>query len=487
MIKVVKSSITIFFCFLLSLSFAQDYDFSKSIKLNNKTPRFKILGKNINYIVAERWGTKFHYLDLYNAKLKKISSKELSFNKDEKLKKTWIQPKQAWLIYTKATKDKTLVLAKKMDAKFNIKTKPLLLDSIFERKDLVQENFRSKFSLNEKNLITYMPVFSKGAIDFFYINVYNTNLKSIQNIKLKDKFIKNGKYVNLLAMNNGSFVLVFKEKESTNKFKIFYKTPKGEFIEHIVTIENEIYKKVKIEVDNLTNELIFSGFRLYKDNKKNTSDAFFSVKINLLTGKKSTQIVEKFTKDFFKLLTGKESKKSKVVLQTFSIKKIIPKKDGGFLVFAESFYENIETKNVPYMVSTQGPSVFENNSYKTKSYNYNDIIIYTIDKNMKLKNVNIINKRQQSYDDKGGYSSFYIVNTQNNLSVVFLDEISTESSLKNYNIDSESNLEKDYIFNVSQNNVMPVVKMSVQISPNEILMPSFLNNSFSIIKVVFTD
>lgn len=476
------------FSVVFSAFYAQDYDFSKSLKLNNKTPRFKILGKNANYIVAERWGTKAHYLDLYNAKLKKVASKEITFNKDEHLKKIWIQPKQGWIVYTKSFKEKSLILARKLDAKFNIKTKPLLLDSISERKDLVQENFRTKYSLNEKYLATYMPVFSKGEIDFFNVNIYNTNLKKIQKVKLKDDFIKNGRYVSFLAMNNGSFAVVFKDKDATNKFKIFYKTPEGKLLKHYVNIDNEIYKKVRLEVDNVNNELIFSGFREYKDNKKSTSDAFFSLKVDLETGKKSSKILEEFTKDFFKLLTGKDSKKNKVTLQTFQVKKIIPKNDGGYLVFAESFYESVETKNMPYMVtSVQGPSVFESNTYKIKSYNYNDVVIYTISKEMKLENVNIINKRQLSYDDKGGYSSFLIVNRQDKLNILFLDEISTDSSFKNYTLDSESSLDKDYVFYVSQNNVMPVVKMGIQAAPNEVLIPSFLNNSFSIINLIFKD
>lgn len=473
---------------MFSLVYSQDYDFSKSIKLNNKTPRFKILGKNINYIIAERWGTKFHYIDLYNSKLKKVSSKELNFEKDEHIKKIWIQPKKGWVLYLKAKKDKTFVLAKKLDSKFNIKSKTLILDSIQERKDLVQENFRNKFSLNEQFLCTYLPVFSKGRIDFFKINIFDTELNKVQKVELKDEFIKQGKYVSLLPMNNGAFVLVYKEKESTNKFKIFYKTPTGNLIKHIIQIDNEIYKKLKIEIDNINNELIFSGFRLYKGNKKNVSDAFFTLKVNLETGKKSSKLLNVFTKEFYKLITGKEPKNEKVTLQTFGVKKIIAKQDGGFLVFAESFYENIETTSVPYMSTiTRGTSVFEQNTYKTKSFNYNDIIVYSISKNLKLENVNIINKRQQSYDDKGGYSSFFIVNRQDELNILFLDEINTESSLKNYILDSDSKLKKNYIFNVSQNNVMPVVKMAIQISPNEVLIPSFLNNSFSIIKIVFTE
>ncbi len=482
-----KTIFTILLSFVFSCFYAQEYSFSKAIKLNNKVHRFRILGRNVNHIVAERWGAKVHYLDAYNAKLKKVSTKEIKLEKDEKLKKVWIQPKQGWIIYTKATKEHTFLLAKKLDSRLNIKTKPVLLDSIVERKDLVQANLRTKYSLNERCMASYLPIFSEGGIAYFSVNVFDTKLKKIQSVKIKDRFITDGKYVNLLVLNDGSFVMIYKETDKTNAFKVFFKEKDVDIKKYSLNIDNEIFKKLKIEVDNERKELILAGFRLYKEKKrKNASDAFFSLKIDLKTGKKSQKVTEVFTKEFFKLLTNKESKNEKVTLQTFYIKKIIAKKDGGYFVFAESFYEqeNIETSSImqnPYATST----IYDRTEYKTLSYNYNDIIVYSIDSNQKLQTVNIINKKQHSFDDKGGYSSFFLVNQQDKLNVLFLDEISTDASFKNYAINKNSEIDKNYIFNVSQNNVMPVLKMSVQTAPNELLIPSFLNNSFSIIKVVF--
>jgi hypothetical protein len=357
-----------------------------------------------------------------------------------------------------------------------------------ERKDLVQANLRTKYSFNEKFVATYLPIFSRGEMDKFSIRIYDHDLNETQSIDLKNKFIKDGSYVNLLVLNDGGVVVVFKDKTSTNNFKVYYKAIGKDLKIIPLNVENEIFKKLKIEVNNKTKELIFAGFNLHREGKRtNAADAFFSFKLNLETGQRAKKVTEIFTKEFYTLLTGKVSKNEKVSLQTFYFKRIIPKQNGGYLVFAESFYENVETKSVPYRSSNVGggSSVFEENTYKTQYFNYNDIIVYSLSENMALESVNIINKRQQSIDDKGGYSSFFITNQQDKLNILFLDEISTNSSLKNYEIDASSEITKDYVFNVSQNNVMPVMKMSVQTGPNEILIPSFLNNSFSIIKVVF--
>ena len=159
------------------------------------------------------------------------------------------------------------------------------------------------------------------------------------------------------------------------------------------------------------------------------------------------------------------------------------------MVFAESFYESEETKTIPsYTGRTYGnQSAFQENTYKIKTFNYNDIVIYDISDSLKLNSVQVVSKRQYSTDDKGGYSSFCEANLQKELKLLFLDEINTSATFKNYSLDENINVTKDYLFSVTQNNVMPVVKMAVQTAPNELLIPSFLNNSFSIIKVVFEE
>lgn len=489
--------IVILLCFFSSNAYAQKIEYSKPIKLTNKTPRFKILGRNANYFIAERWGSKFHYLDLYNANLKRVSSKELRLDTDESLKKIWIQPKKGWIVYTKATKDFTLIEAKQLDIKLNIRNTAIRLDSIVERKDLVQSNLRTSMSLNEKYFATYIPIFSKGTLDYFMATVYDQNLKEVQKVKLKSSFVRQGSFVDLLVLNNGELIAVFKEKASTNSFEIYHSISKGNIKKHSLKLDNEVFKKLKFEVDNLNNTLLIAGFKLIQENKRvKAANAMFSLKLDLQTGAFSKKTTEVFTQEFYKLLTGKESKSDVVSLQTFYIKTIIPRLDGGYLVFAESFYENEESIEIPQSTPISGSSgglilgqasFSPSTTYKTSYYHYNDVIVYTLTDSMEMQSVNIIKKRQKSEEDNGGYSSFKIANQQNMLEVLFLDEISINSSLKRYTLNQDSEIFKDYILNVEQNNVMPVVKLAVQTAPNEILVPSYLNNSFSIIKIVFED
>lgn len=480
-------------CIFSSNIYAQEISYSKPIKLTNKTPKFKILGRNAKYFIAERWGTKYHYLDLYNSSLKKQSTKELKLDADESLKKIWILPKTGWVLYTQAGKEFTYVKARQLDVNINIKTTALVLDSISERKDLIQNNFRTLLSLNEQYLGVYLPVFSKGFLDYFLVSVYNEKLELVQKVKIDSDFVKDGTFVELFILNNGAIAAVFLQKDSNNKFRIYYSDENSNMKTYAFNLENEVFKKVKFEVDNINKQLLIAGFNLYQENRKaQAADALFTLKMDLETGEFTNKTVEVFTNDFYTLLTERESKTEKVFLQTFYIKNIVPKLDGGFIIFAESYYENEEVMDVPQSMSGGGSSMMIGQAsfapattYRTNYYFYNDVIVYTINSNMEIETVNIVKKRQKSQEDNGAYSSFFITNQQHILDLIFLDEISTSSSLNRYTITKDSEVFKDYILNTGQNDVMPVVKLSLQTAPNEILVPSYLNNNFSVIKIVF--
>lgn len=483
----------LFLCSFFSLSLAQSVSYSKPVRLTNKVSRFRILGKNLNYIVAERWGAKAHYIDLYNADLKHVSTKPLPKAKDEKIHRIWLQPTQSWVFYSKAHKGYVNIEAKKMDARFNLKTSPLRLDSLVERRDLVETNLRFALSLNERFIANYLPIFSNGKVQEFRVNIWNRNLEKVQVLRLKNKAVKEGKFMHLLVQNDGSVVLVFKAKDKQKSYSILYAKPNATLKQYQYESEFESFKRLRFEIDNKTEELIVAGFRKYSVSKREiASDAFFTQKINLKNGKVVQTSVEEFTNELYKMLTGKDSPKPKVVLQTFYINKILPKVDKSYLVFAESFYKNEETVEVAQNSFSSGSSLFGSaslapSSYKTNHYHYNDIITYHIDSVGKINKVNVMNKRQHSVDDRGGYSSFMLVNQQDKLDVLFLDDIRTDASLKRYNIDKESESFNDFLMNIAQNEVMPVVKKAVQTAPNEILLPSYFRGSFSIVKIVFED
>ncbi|MEZ4929648.1 MAG: hypothetical protein R2777_06525 [Chitinophagales bacterium] len=128
------------------------------------------------------------------------------------------------------------------------------------------------------------------------------------------------------------------------------------------------------------------------------------------------------------------------------------------------------------------------NTYSSSTiYNFNDILVYNVDSNgiIDKENIGIIRKKQISTNDNGSYSSFYTANLQNELQLIYLDEIDNEGQLLAESIEPHKDSKNKVVMNIGGNEVVPIVKMSMQTAPNEILIPSMSRSKFKLIKLVF--
>ncbi|MFT7158799.1 MAG: hypothetical protein ACI8Q1_003833, partial [Parvicella sp.] len=160
-----KLILVIFIGILSANSHAQKTQISSGVKLNSKVSNFRVLGKLDNKFIVERYGNNIHILDVYNSSMKNQMSKQINLDKNEFIEHIWMQANAAWIIRVKNDKTQNYILASKMDARLALSQKFQVLDSIVERKDLLQSNLRTTLSLNESKILVYAPIFSQGKID----------------------------------------------------------------------------------------------------------------------------------------------------------------------------------------------------------------------------------------------------------------------------------------------------------------------------------
>lgn len=471
---------SLFTVFYLS---AQKIDISSSSKLNSKISKFRVLGKTGNKILVERYGNNMHYLDVYNSNLRVISSKQIPLEKNEYLKKIWLQPKKSWIIKLQHNKNSTAIQAQKFDENIRIADKLMTLDSIKERKDLLESNLRTQLSLNENKLLMYAPIFNQGKVDYFYSRVYDDNLKLLTQKKITDPELTSNTFIKAFLFNNGAYLFVTTNEE-LNKFYFTYVNQSGEISTYDFNPIKHIFKKLHFEIDENNQAIIASGFFSQEnENRKdrNGAEEFFITKIELNSFTNLYTEIIPFSQELYTNLTGKQSQNDPPQLFTFYINSIIPKNDGGAIVLAESYFKNEEEYLNNSYFSVSGL----NNYTTTTIYNYNDIIAYHIDKDGQFIDYEIIRKKQVSQNDNGSYSSFYVANLQNELKLLYLDEILIESHLNQASISNNRNSKTTNILNIGSNNVLPVVNMSKQTSPTEVIVPSFYKNKLQLIKITF--
>lgn len=476
-------------CFLLIglSSFAQSTLISNAVKLNNKTPNFKILGRAGNYYVVNRYGSSTHVLDIYNGSLKLLQSKEISLPKDQFIERYWLQPKESYIISMRHGKDKSYLEAHQLDAKFNMSQKGIVLDSIVERKDLIENNLRTSLSFNESKLLVYSPIFSQGSIDYFYTRVYNNEMKLLGQVKVRERNLLDKDFEEVLVLNNGSFIFISKNNTATSDGEVYYFTYvglDGSIINASFTPVLEVFKKLAFEVDNVNNDLIITGFfkqPSLSKNQKTGASSFFVSKLHLPDFENVYTEIVPISKEFYLNLTGKPSELDPPQVFTFYINSILPRIDGGMIILTESYFK---TEDVSIMPSFFPGSSMSNMNYST-IYNFNDLVAYHIDSTGHCTSQEIVRKKQISSDDSGSYSSIALANLEDEIRILFLDEIDVNAHLSQAILKEETLTKSRTVFNLGSKNVFPVVKMSKQVSPNEILVPSYFRNKLQLVKIRF--
>ncbi|MEZ4916984.1 MAG: hypothetical protein R2836_08370 [Chitinophagales bacterium] len=481
----ISTLIVALLCF--STAKAQNVNVSSGIKLTNKAPKFRIAGKLNNRYLAERYKDNYHILDVYNGYLKLQSSKTIPIQSNEYIKKLWINPQQSWLIKLNHSNNYSTINALQLDDKIRFADKPIVIDTLREKSDLLNNNLRTQLSLDENLILFYTPIFENGSIKSFYTKVVNNKLETVASKYLTDNYLINQYFVDVFLLNDGSYVFITtNDRESDNADYFITYIKNGQVKTSVYNPIQDVFKKIEFEIDYKTNSLIASGFyREPKENKRDNTGAskLFVTKIDLNNFETTYTDIVPITESFYNKLTGKASETTPPQLYTFYINNIIPKNDGGCLVLAESYFKNEEESLNNYYFSVSGMNTYSSSTI----YNFNDILVYNVDSNgiIDKENIGIIRKKQISTNDNGSYSSFYTANLQNELQLIYLDEIDNEGQLLAESIEPHEDSKNKVVMNIGGNEVVPIVKMSMQTAPNEILIPSMSRSKFKLIKLVF--
>lgn len=97
----------------------------------------------------------------------------------------------------------------------------------------------------------------------------------------------------------------------------------------------------------------------------------------------------------------------------------------------------------------------------------------------------VMRKKQASEDDNGAYSSLLIMNEKEKLRLLYLDDISLSGMLNQYVLTSAGTNTREAILNQEEKDVMLLAKMGKQVSPNEVVIPSYKSNALRLVKITF--
>lgn len=462
---------------------AQVVEVSSPSKLPPKTGKFKIVGKNSDGIVVRLYGGE-DVMNVYTDDLKLAASKTIQFkNQEGPLQHVLLNKNGAVVFYLSQSKQYSVLYAQPVNSKFVEIGTAKAIDTIYDRKDLVAANLRFKSSADQNYLFVYYPFFEGSNIQYIRFlcidHALNTRYNRNVPVNRNEKELEGSE---ALIDNAGNAAIVLKaEGNSANvEYDIYRVAANGELNIYSLITEKPLFGQAEFEVDDKNGRLVLCHFYDDGTNREEPSaSGFFYGSYNPETGEKAGSVYLPFSSEFINELTGRNMN-GKNRLYTFNIKKTVLRNDGGALIVAESYIS--ETREVPVPMGIQ-PGF--SNYRSSNIYQYNDIIAFSFNAKAELEWYNIMRKKQVSEDDNGVFSSFLVMNQKEQLRFIYLDDVSTSGGLAQYTLKSEGKSERSSLFNQEDKDLLLLPKMGKQISPAEVVIPSYKNGLLQLIKLTY--
>jgi hypothetical protein len=464
---------------------AQQVTYSETKKISNRTPQFRILGKNNEGIILHEYGKFENIIEAYTPAMKMKWRKNLNIKQpNAQIKKILLFPDQANIIYVAPSKESWNIYAQSMDARFTNGIKFSRLDSLYYGKDNLADNLKTAYSNNRDKLVVFYPVPGRNAMNFI---VLNKDLELLMR-KQVDFPLPDGDYsLNDVIVDDEAniFVILFDntkvKKDETNydRLKVFA-LPNTTYQPQWLNLElnRNLFGKVKFSIDNINKQLCATGF-FSDENKKQAKGYFFKAfDITDYTLKRNYQF--DFTAELYKQIVGKETGQNLDGLSTFDVTDIVMRFDGGIIIIAESRFTNIENMQIPSFVPAAGPSF-----RSVTVHYYNDIMVIAISPQGEQEWLNVLRKKQISEDDDGYFSSYAMHIRGGELNIVFNDEVYQKSNIAAYKIDTKGEMKRTVAFNSGDQDILAVPRSGKQVSSNETIIPAFRKNTLKLVKLTY--
>jgi hypothetical protein len=468
---------------------AQDVVLSDAQKLSSKTPNLRILGKNNEGIIIYKFGKDEDIIEAYNSNLMLKWSQSLNIKQENSnIEEIFLYPEYSLAFFKTQEKTNTVVFAQRLSAKFKGDGQFMVMDTLNEEKYNVDSRMKIIHSQNKAHVaLIYPAIDGSGKIEHIRAVGINQNMELLykQNI-LFPEVTQDFGLVSVKALNDNLLIFLF---ENYNRGKKRYADEK-EYLVYLYNGNNgevtsidfgfgkPIYGLLRLEVDNVNNQLTVAGF--YTDEERTEAIGYFVQSYNMASKAIVVNHSQPFGNEMLFQAQGGDTTRNITGLQSFKPKELILRFDGGVVLVAESEFTNMENQNMPTFMPSAGPSYRSVNVYY-----FNDILTISTKADGTMDWFNVLRKKQISEDDEGFFSSYSILTDDGKLHFVYNEEIFYKTNVNEYIVDATGKSGRNYLFNAGTKDLMLAPGIAKQISGRELLIPSFRNRSIKFVKITF--
>lgn len=494
-----KKAFFLFLTLIVGADFTADAQrivYSEPDRDDPRTLNFDIIGKIEGKILVHKEARDIHFFSVYDLDMKLVEKVKFDFfpTKVRILSTDFVAYNDfTYLFYQYQQKNILYAMAVKIDGNGKRIGDPLQLDTTAGLNYNINNRIYTFINSDDKQKIAAFKISTRNEKEHIVtLNVFDKELKLLEKVRLPISMPDQNDYLGEFGLDNDGGLVFLRESataqgESVNKISLVIK-PLGSINPLIsnLNIKGIQLDDTRIKIDNLNKHVLITSFfsKLRRGNVDGLYYALWDKNIN----NEILNTTVLFTDEFRADARGDGS--AKAAFNDFYIKNLILRKDGGFMMIAESAFVSSRGNNLnrwDYMnrspFSNQGLGLglgfgspfsyysfnnpmgyypwgsyggwgMNNNSTNISRYYADNVAIISFEPNGKMEWSNIIRKAQ--YDDNtdnfigyglinSGAELHFIFNIQDKRSNILTDQTISPSGQINRN-PTIKNTEREYDF-----------------------------------------
>ena len=483
----------VFLCLLLGAgwsAYAQALAVSEPERVNSTLLNYRVLGKNDGGVLIYKHRRDKEVIEAYDRNMALVRRKTLGTGGKTAETVNILLTPDGGLIHFYAYKEKRLeyLEAQRLDANLVDVGEAVLIDSVDNREEGNWDDFMVRQSLDLSLFIVFRMDARTTYLEGVHTRVINAQLQEVYRdlLVLEDsdgQMLLNDAFIS----DQGDLAFAFVRDQGRLRAESF-----PHVVLHIRPVDFGLFTRLVVDDlpearvreidfawDQINNRLVGTGF--YAENNRNFASGvlFFSAEAN---GQWKAKTFAPFSPDFVEDISGRSTRKRDEI-PLYDVQNLIVRSDGGAVLVAEYVNESSEA----YEYTDYDPYY---GGYRTATryinyHEYEDILLLMVDPDGTVHWDDVIRKKQVSREDFGRNSSFCMLNAQSRLFFIFNEDISYDTNVMQYVLDTKGTLHRDAILNADANEIMLVPRKALQVSGNEIVIPSLYKNNLAFVKLAY--
>ncbi len=508
---VCKALCTILLGGMISGLHAQSIFYTETQRDETKQSNFDIIGKYGDKLLIFKNLKNSSYISVYDQEMKLIENVDLSFIPSKVLEYDILPfPDFSYIFYQYQQKNIAYLMAVKIDKNGKPLTTPAEIDTTHINYSASKRVY-SVIASEDKTKFMAFKINSKDQKKFvFETSLFNSDLSAIYTTKL---FLDmNDEYdflTDFFLDNDGTLVYGRGRRRGANEnISQFYLVTKGakedKFQVTELKFESIQLDEVKLRIDNSHQRYLFTAF-YYKGrrsgNIEGVANAMYDKTAKDWTIRNVIPLNDELRAD------ARTDNNLKTAFNDFFIRQILIRKDGGFIMNAESIYTTSrggsfnrwDMFNNPYTMSSpmgwggwgmSGPGSWGSPYYGSGNwgsqtrFHADNVMVLVFDKEGRLSMSNVIRKSQ--FDDQSeAMVSYQTINTGNALHFLYNNYEKRDIVLSYQSIDTEGKVTRNPTMRSLEPKYQFMPRYARQVAARTVIIPCILKNYLAFARIDF--